>query len=123
MATDLPAGRPGFRPTHPGVILRHDIEALGVTQEAFADHIGVTRQTISAVIAGRSKLTIELACKISHAIGGSPQFWANLQTAHDVWDIERKPKVAAIKKIRMSRSAMMGQYRIEAPASKRRKAG
>jgi antitoxin HigA-1 len=109
MATDFPAGRPGFRPTHPGVILRHDIEALGVTQEAFADHIGVTRQTISAIIAGRSKLTTELACKISQAIGGSPQFWANCQTAHDVWQIEREPKVAAIKKIKMPRLAKSGQ--------------
>ena len=59
MATDLPAGPSGFRPTHPGVVLRLDLEAIGATQEAFADHIGVTRQTISAILSGRSSMTVE----------------------------------------------------------------
>ena len=100
MAADSPAGRPGFRPTHPGLVLRHDIEALGLTQEAFADHIGVTRQTVSAIIAGRSRLTVEIACRVSKAVGGTAQFWMNLQTAHDVWQTERTPAIKTIKRVR-----------------------
>jgi antitoxin HigA-1 len=100
MAVDFPAGRPGFRPLHPGAVLRHDLEALGLTQEAFAEHIGVSRQTVSAIISGRSRLTVEIACRISKAIGGSAQFWMNLQTAHDVWQAERTPAVKSIKRVR-----------------------
>ena len=100
MAADTPAGRPGFRPSHPGLILRHDLEAHQLTQEAFADHIGVSRQTVSAVLAGRNRMTVDMACRVSKAIGGSAQFWMNLQIAHDVWEVERTPAVKTIKKFR-----------------------
>ena len=105
MAADAPAGRPGFRPTHPGLILRHDIEALGLTQEALSDHIGVSRQTVSAIVAGRSRLTVDIACRVSKAIGGTAQFWVTLQTAHDVWEAERAPAIKTIKKVRPAQRA------------------
>ena len=41
---------PRRRPTHPGVVLRDDVlPALGMTQEAFADAIGVHRVTLSGI--------------------------------------------------------------------------
>lgn len=108
MGTDYPAGRPGFRPSHPGAVLRRDLEALGATQEEFADHIGVSRQTISAVIAGRSGMSVELAVKVARAVGGETRFWTNLQTAYDAWDIEKKPGVVSIRKMKLSRLASLG---------------
>jgi antitoxin HigA-1 len=99
MAIDEPAGRPGFRPLHPGAILRHDLAALGISQENFAVHINVSRQTVSAILAGRSKLSAELAAKISRSIGGSTLFWLNLQTAHDAWAADREPQVRLIQRV------------------------
>ncbi len=114
MANDK-VGRPGFRPLHPGTVLRHDLEALGMSQEAFAEHIGVTRQTVNAIIAGRSSLTAETAAKVARAIGGSTQFWMNMQTAHDAWDAERRPGLSRIKRIKaapsvFAKSALSGQF-------------
>ena len=100
MAIDEPAGRPGFRPLHPGAVLKHDLAALGITQENFAAHINVSRQTISAIIAGRSKLSAELAAKISRSIGGSTLFWLNLQIAHDAWAADREPEVRLIRRVK-----------------------
>ncbi len=103
MAIDEPAGRPGFRPLHPGAILRHDLSALGISQENFAGHIKVSRQTINAIITGRSKLTADLAAKISRSVGGSTQFWLNLQTGHDAWQADRHPEVRTIKRVKAAK--------------------
>lgn len=100
MASDQPAGRPGFRPVHPGRIVKRNIDALGMTIEAFADHIGTTRQTVHAIIAGRSAVGPEMAVRLARAFNTTPQFWLNLQTNHIVWEIEREKGLAHIQPIK-----------------------
>jgi len=100
MANDAPAGRPGFRPVHPGRILERNIDALGLTIEAFADHIGTSRQTVHAIIAGRSAVREEMAVRLARAFKTTPQFWLNLQTSHTVWDLERLPSLHRIRPLK-----------------------
>jgi addiction module HigA family antidote len=97
MADDTPAGRPGFRPTHPGRIVKRNIDALGITVEAFAEHIGTTRQTVHAIIAGRSAVTPEMAARLGRAFNTSPQFWLNLQMKHALWEVDRLKSLARIR--------------------------
>lgn len=89
--------RPGFRPVHPGVIVKRNIDALGVTIEAFADHIGTSRQNVHAIIRGDRSVSPEMAARLGRAFDTSSRFWLNLQTNHDVWEPERR---AGIKRIR-----------------------
>jgi addiction module HigA family antidote len=100
MAGDTPAGRPGFRPVHPGRIVRRNLDALGMSVEAFADHIGTSRQTVHAIIAGRSAVGPEMAVRLGRAFNTTPQFWLNLQANHVVWEIERLKSVAHIQPIK-----------------------
>jgi antitoxin HigA-1 len=89
MEGDKAAGRPGFRPVYPGRIIKRNIDARGLTVEAFADHIGTSRQTVHAVIAGRSAVREEMAVRLAGAFKTTPQFWLNLQSNHVVWELER----------------------------------
>ena len=42
---------PSRRPTHPGAILREDVlPELDITQSAFANHLGVSRLTVSEIL-------------------------------------------------------------------------
>jgi addiction module HigA family antidote len=100
MGNDTPAGRPGFRPIHPGRILKRNIDALGLTIEAFADHIGTTRQTVHAIIAGRSAVREEMAVRLARAFRTTPQFWLNLQVNHVVWEFERLQKLMRIRPVK-----------------------
>jgi addiction module HigA family antidote len=100
MAGDTPAGRPGIRPVHPGRIVRRNLDALGMSVEAFADHIGTSRQTVHAIIAGRSAVGPEMAVRLGRAFNTTPQFWLNLQANHVVWEIERLKSVARIQPIK-----------------------
>jgi antitoxin HigA-1 len=76
--------RPGFRPVHPGVIVKRNIDALGLTIEAFADHIGTSRQNVHAIIRGDRAVTPEMAARLGRAFANSPRFWLNMQTNCDV---------------------------------------
>ena len=100
MVGDAPAGRPGFRPVHPGRILKRNIDALGLTIEAFAAHIGTSRQTVHAIIAGRSAVREEMAVRLARAFKTTPQFWLNLQTNHTVWELERQRSLRRIRPIK-----------------------
>jgi addiction module HigA family antidote len=92
--------RPGFRPVHPGVIVKDNIDALGITIDAFAEHIGVSRQTVHAVISGRSSVTAEMAVRLGRAFNTSSRLWLNLQSNHDVWEPERNASLARIRPCR-----------------------
>ena len=72
-------------PTHPGEILLHDfLEPLGVTQVAFAAHIGVPVQRVNEVIRGKRGVTPQTAWLLAGALGTSPELWMNLQAAYDL---------------------------------------
>lgn len=114
-----PAGQPGFRPAHPGRILRRNLDALGMTQEAFAEHISVSRQTVSAIIAGRSGVTAEIAAKFGRAFNTTSQFWSAMQLNHDIWGAEQSPEVRAVKKVTRHKSTKAAHILMVARKKKR----
>lgn len=69
---------------HPGEMLSEEfLKPMGITQAAFARHIGVDVASLSAVINGRRDLTPTMIMKISMALGVEPETWMNLQAMHD----------------------------------------
>ena len=72
-------------PTHPGVILSQEFLApLGVSQVAFAAHLGVPVQRINELIRGKRGVTRQTAWLLAQALNTTPDFWLNLQAAHDL---------------------------------------
>ena len=72
-------------PTHPGVVLLEDfLTPLGITQVALADHIGVSVQRVNELVRGKRGMTPDTAWLLSQALETSPEFWLNLQAAHDL---------------------------------------
>jgi addiction module HigA family antidote len=72
-------------PTHPGVILGQEFLApLGISQVAFAAHLGVPVQRINELIRGKRGITPETAWLLAAALNTTPEFWINLQAAHDL---------------------------------------
>ncbi len=72
-------------PTHPGEILREEfLDPLGHTQVALADHLGVPLQRINELVRGKRGVTPETAWLLAQALNTTPEFWLNLQTAHDL---------------------------------------
>jgi addiction module HigA family antidote len=79
------------KPTHPGAILREDVlPELGVTVSAFARNLGVSRQTLHAVLAERSGISAEMALRLGALLGNGAQLWLDMQSKYDLWQAEEK---------------------------------
>jgi len=64
-------------PAHPGRIARSAcLEPLGLSVTAGAKVLGVTRQTLTKVISGRSGISPEMAISLSKAFGGTAETWS-----------------------------------------------
>ncbi len=75
-----------FTPVYPGKVLQDELEEIGLTQTALAKHIGVLPKTINEICRGKRGISAEMAMKLSKALGGTPQFWLNLQNN---WELSR----------------------------------
>ena len=79
----------GLTGIHPGEFLREILDERGVSQAQFARTVGVSPMRISHVAKGTRPVTAELALLFGRALGQTPQYWLNLQAAHDLKHAER----------------------------------
>ncbi len=84
-------------PTHPGEILLEEfLNPLGLSQVAFAAHIGVPIQRVNEIVRGKRGITPEAAWLFAEAIGTTPKFWLNLQINYDLVRFRPKRQVSRI---------------------------
>ncbi len=69
--------------THPGEILREEIECRGITQTKLANQIGVKVSLLNELINGKRDFTIEYALLLEAALGIDADFWINMQTNYN----------------------------------------
>ena len=71
---------------HPGEILREDFMApLNLTAGALAKAMRLRDRTrIERLSRSLQPVTADTALRLGRVFGTSPQFWINLQTAHDL---------------------------------------
>jgi HTH-type transcriptional regulator/antitoxin HigA len=69
----------------PGEFLADELEARGWTQNEFAGIIRRPANVVNEIIAGRKSITPETARAFAAALGTSPQYWLNLETAYQLW--------------------------------------
>jgi antitoxin HigA-1 len=70
---------------HPGEILKEEfLTPAGITQVAFAKHLGIPIQRLNEIVRRKRGITTETAWLLSQALGTTPQFWMNLQDAYDL---------------------------------------
>lgn len=92
----VPANR---RPIAPGAVLREDfLDPLNLTQGNAAKALGIDRTSLNELLNGRRNVTTEMALRLGHAFGTSPQYWLNLQLAVDLFDAQHSEVVAKIER-------------------------
>ncbi len=77
--------RNALPPVHPGEIIREDIlPEIGLSVTATAKALGVSRQMIHDILAGRKPLSAVMCLRISRLFGSTPEFWMRLQADYDL---------------------------------------
>jgi antitoxin HigA-1 len=77
---------PEFRiATHPGrILLAEFLEPLRLTQAELARALRIPLNRVNELVRGKRGVTPESALLFSEYFRNSPEFWMNLQTAHDL---------------------------------------
>lgn len=79
----LPKNRP---PTHPGeMLLEEFLKPLGITQAAFAKHLGWTYARLNEIVNHRRGVSADSAIALAEALSITPEFWLDLQRNWDLW--------------------------------------
>lgn len=92
-----------FEPTHPGELIRDELEAKGVSQAKLADSIGVKPSLINEIIKGKRGVNTEMALLIEAALDIPSDLLLNLQSDYNLQvtksDVTFMQRLSAIKKI------------------------
>lgn len=81
-------------PVHPGELVKACLDDLGLTVAEAAKGLGITRQQLHNVIAGRSNVTPEMAIRFEKAFGSTADTWLRMQMNYDL--VQTRKRVANI---------------------------
>lgn len=79
-----------FQQVHPGAILRQELEARGLSANAFALKLRVPPQRIQDIVAERRGISPETALRLEASLGTPAKLWLNIQAAFDLYQAEAK---------------------------------
>lgn len=91
--------------THPGAILRREMEALGLSAGRLAIALGVPANRITEIINGQRGITPDTAIRLAAYFGGSARWWVGMQTQHDLSKIEEERGAAIRAEVRPAQAA------------------
>ena len=89
----------GLPAMHPGELLREDVvPALGRPRAEIARLLGVSRQTLHAIMTERAPVTPEMALRLGKLCGNGPELWLGLQAHYDLETLSKtkRAEIAAI---------------------------
>lgn len=90
-------------PPHPGEFITDVyLEPNGISGRELAGRLDVAASTLSRVLKGTSRVTPEMALRLSKAIGRSPESWLVMQGAHDLWVARQNVNLKHVSKLKLA---------------------
>lgn len=90
-----------FEPTHPGEILKEELESRGISQRKFAEIIGIQYTALNEIVNRKRSISTDFAIMLEAALGIDAIFWVNLQTRYNMQAARKDSKLLErIKRIR-----------------------
>lgn len=78
-----------FQPTHPGEVLKEELEFRGISQRGLAKELGVSCSALNEVLNGKRALNTELAMMMEAALGVDAAPLLAMQNEYDMLMAER----------------------------------
>lgn len=90
-------------PPHPGEFITDVyLEPHGISGRELAVKLDVAASTLSRILKGTSRVTPEMALRLSKAIGRTPESWLLLQDNHDLWVARQHVDLQRVAKLRLA---------------------
>lgn len=89
-----------YDPPHPGEFIRAIyLEELGVSSRFVAAKLKVSPSTFTRLVNGSSRMTPEMALRLSKTLGRSPESWLAMQNSYDLWQTRQHFNVDEVEKL------------------------
>lgn len=90
-----------YKPTHPGEVLKDELEFRGISQRSIAKDLGISCSVLNEVLNGKRALNTELAMLLCAALDVEPGPLLAMQNDYDMLMAERnKSFMEKLNKIR-----------------------
>lgn len=86
-------------PSHPGRIIKAELDALNVSVAEAAERIGVTRQQLHRIVKGESGISPDMALRLEKALGSTADTWLKMQMNFDLAQARLRAPEKAVKKL------------------------
>jgi len=94
--------KPMHNPPHPGeFIAQVYLEPFGVSGRVLAQQLDVSASTLSRVLNGTSRVSPEMALRLSKALGRTPESWLAMQDAHDLWQARKHLDLRRVSRLKL----------------------
>ena len=89
-------------PPHPGeFIIGVYLEPNGISGRELAEKLDVAPSTLSRILNGTSRISPEMALRLSKALGRTAESWLLMQNIHDLWLAKKNVNLARVGKLEL----------------------
>ena len=95
--------RPMHNQPHPGEFISEVyLEPFGVSGRELAQQLDVSASTQSRVLNGSSRVSPEMALRLSKDLGRTPESWLSMQGAHDLWQARKQVDLRRVHRLTLA---------------------
>ncbi|MBR5018790.1 MAG: HigA family addiction module antidote protein [Bacteroidales bacterium] len=96
-----------FQPSHPGEVLKDELEHRGISQRGLARQLGISYSVLNEVLNGKRSLNTELALMMEAALGVDAAPLLAMQNEYDMLMAERDASfMEKLRRIRQVAAAL-----------------
>ena len=94
--------------THPGDVLKEELEARGISQKKFSEVLSVPYTQLNEILNGKRPVTTDFALMMEVALGINPEMLINMQSRYNMSVAkQKKPLLARLINIRKACAAVL----------------
>ena len=94
--------------SHPGRLLKREIEARGLSANRLALDLGVPSGRITDILNNRRSITADTALRLGRYFGNRPQFWLDLQSQYHIARVQQERGNEIVRRVRPAGLALRG---------------
>ena len=92
--------------THPGDVLKEELEARGISQKKFSELLSVPYTQLNEILNGKRPVTTDFALMVEAALGTNPELLINMQTRYNMSvALQKKPLLSRLLDIKKACAA------------------
>ena len=93
--------------THPGDVLKEELEARGISQKKFSEVLAVPYTQLNEILNGKRPVTTDFALMVEAALGINPELLINMQMRYNMSVArQKKPLIARLMNIKRACAAV-----------------